>query len=116
MYFHAVLRGFHGSLSPRHQSCALDDAFDLLPNLFEYRSSCSAQIKLRRSVFRDNVRRITAMRNDAVNAHIGREVLAKRIDAVIDLNQCVKRIDALLGRTRGVRGLAMKFNVYRRTA
>ena len=76
----------------------------------------SAQIKLRRSVFRDNVRRITAMRNDAVNAHIGREVLAKRIDAVIDLNQCVKRIDALLGRTRGVRGLAMKFNVYRRTA
>ena len=63
----------------------------------------AAQIKLRRSVFRDNVRRITAMRNDAVNAHIGREVLAKRIDA-------------LLGRTRGVRGLAMKFNVYRGTA
>ena len=56
------------------------------------------------------------MRNDAVNAHIGREVLAKRIDAVIDLNQCIKRIDALLGRTGGVRGLAMKFNVYRRTA
>ena len=67
-------------------------------------------------IVRYHIRRCPARKNHPMNTGVIREMLSKRIDGIVSLNQGVQRIDAILRFSRRMRGLSPELNIHRHTA
>ena len=86
----------------RHQRRALCDVLDLLNDFVEIGALLGAHKEFRGGRFRDDVRRRAAVRDDAVHADVGTDVLAQRVDAGEQELHRVERVDAVPGGGGGV--------------
>ena len=100
------------SVHSRRQPVALRGALgagdDALDDLFQVVGVVGAGAVPDRRVVRDDVRRRAAGQDDAVDADVRLDLLPQHADGVVHRHHRVQRVDALLGRAGGVRGLAVE--------
>ena len=111
---HAVLVGLQPAPCAGHRRRALDHAHRLLIDRLEPRRRGRTQVELGLGVVGHDVGRVAAADDDAVDAHVARQVLAQGVEAVIGQNQAVQRVDAVLRAAGRVRRPAPELDVHRR--
>ena len=87
---------WYGFMLPFCAHChrgSFHDPLNLRVDVLQSVCCCRSQVELRRRIIRNCVRRLTAVYDDPMDPHIITQVLAKRIDGVVCLDQGIQGID-----------------------
>ncbi|MNI55290.1 hypothetical protein D3C73_1102310 [compost metagenome] len=108
-----VLEAFDLYRATRCKSSSLSDMANLVRYFLGLCPGCRSDVKARRRVFRDNIRSIAAMSDDAVNSYMTWQLLSQCADAVEQQDDGIESIDSLFRRTGRMSSFAIEMKIQR---